>query len=123
MCLGLDGGDCHGVDDVLNGCATGEVVDWFSQPLKDRANRDGARGALHGLVGDVARVEVWEDEDVCRARDRGVLELFRLPVVGSIAASNWSGPSIAKSGAASRAKRVASVTSSGEGPDPDPSVE
>ena len=41
----------------------------------------------------------------------------------STAASNWMGPSMASSGAFSRARRVASTTASTSGPEPDEPVE
>src|SRR4029079_834877 len=60
----LEGRDGDRVDDVFGLAAAREVVGRTGEPLEDRADRGGAREPLGELVGDVARVEVWEDEDV-----------------------------------------------------------
>src|SRR5215218_9052964 len=60
--LGLDGGDGHGVDDVGDQGAPGEVVDRLAQALEDRPDGDRVGRALHRLVGVVAGVEVGEHE-------------------------------------------------------------
>ncbi len=60
--MGLDGGDGDGVDDIVYGAASAEVVDGFFQPLQNGADGDGSGFALNGFVGVVARVEVREDQ-------------------------------------------------------------
>ena len=104
--LGLDGGDGHGVDDVGDQGAAGQVVDRLAQALEDRPDGDRVGRALHRLVGVVAGVEVGEDEHGGPAGDLAVGQLDRA-TSGSMAASYWIGPSIRRSGRRSRAIAVA----------------
>ena len=60
--LGFDGGERNRVDDVLHQRATAQIVHRLVESLQDRADGHGAGGALHGLVADVARIEVGEHE-------------------------------------------------------------
>ena len=49
--------------------------------------------------------------------------IFDLPTAGSIAASNWIGPSTAKSGLVCLTSSVAAATASTSSPEPDVPVE
>ncbi len=69
--LRLHGGDGDGVNDVLGLAAARKVVGGLVQALQDRADGGRAGEAFGQLVGDVAGLQVWEDEDVGAARDRG----------------------------------------------------
>ena len=73
--LGLDGGDGHGVDDVGDQGAPGQVVDRLAQALEDRPDGDRVGRALHRLVGVVAGVEVGEHEHGGPAGDLAVGQL------------------------------------------------
>ena len=55
--------DCHGVD-FLSVAASGEVVDWRVQSLKDRAVSIESAQSLRDLVSNVSCVDVREDEYV-----------------------------------------------------------
>ena len=48
--LGLNGGNDHGVYDVINQCAATEVVDGILEALKDRADCHCASASLDRLV-------------------------------------------------------------------------
>src|SRR5215213_11702837 len=73
--LGLDGGDGHGVDDVGDQGAPGQVVDRLAQALEDRPDGDRVGRPLHRLVGVVAGVEVGEHEHGGPAGDLAVGQL------------------------------------------------
>ena len=103
----LDRGDRHGVDDVLDQCAAGQVVDRPAEALEHRPDRHGAGAALDRLVGVVAGVEVREDEDRGAPGDGGVLAAWRRATAMSTAASYWIGPSTGSSGARVRTSSVA----------------
>ena len=62
--LRFDGGEGDGVDDVLHQSTTGQVVYRLVETLQHRADGQGAGGALHGFVADVAGAQVREDEHV-----------------------------------------------------------
>lgn len=70
MCL--DDGEGDGVDDVLDGGASAEVVDGAVKSLEHGADGIDAGGALDGFVGGVAGIEVREDEDIGAACDGAV---------------------------------------------------
>src|SRR4051794_36905352 len=67
--LGLNGRDRDGIDDVIRRAATRKIVAGAIEALKDRSDRRTARKAFSKFVGDIARIEIGEDEHVCAARD------------------------------------------------------
>ena len=73
--LRLHGGDRHRVDDVGHQRPARQVVHRLVEPLQHRPDRDRAGGALHRLVGVVARVEVGEDEHRRPPRHRAARQL------------------------------------------------
>ena len=77
-----DDGD---VGEVLHRAAARDVVHGLVEALEDRADRAGAAEPLGDLVGDVARVEVGEDEDVGAGPPIGLSGalLLRRPRAGS----------------------------------------
>lgn len=120
--LRLDRGDRHGGDDVLHQRAAREVVDRLAQTLEHRADRDGARRALHGLVRVVARVEVGKISTLARPATSEPGS-FVAATEGSTAASYWIGPSISRSGRCARTISVALRTLSTSAPEPEVPVE
>ena len=74
---GLAHGDGGDADDVVGLAAAREVVDGARQALEDRAEGGRAGEAFDEFVGDVARLEVGEDEDVGGAAEGAVLRLLR----------------------------------------------
>src|SRR5260370_38722812 len=56
--------DLNAIGDISGRAATRQIVGRAIEPLQDRAERLSARQALYELVGNVARVEVREDEHV-----------------------------------------------------------
>src|SRR5206468_2251752 len=71
----LENGDRRSVHNIIGGRAARQVRDRFGQSLQDRAERGPAAEALHEFVGDVAGVEVGEDQHVRPATDPGALGL------------------------------------------------
>src|ERR1044072_5134819 len=79
--LRLHGSDGDGVNDVFGLAAAREVVGRAVESLKDWADGRRAGEPLGQFISDVAGLQVWEDEDVGAARDRGAGR-FRLTDLG-----------------------------------------
>ena len=51
-----------GVDDIVNQCATRQVVNWLTHALQHWPDRNQVSRTLYGFVSGVTGVQVWEDE-------------------------------------------------------------
>src|ERR1043165_4096273 len=69
--LRLHGSDGDGVNDVFGLAAARAVVGRTVESLQDWADGRRAGEPLGQFVSDVAGLQVWEDENVGAARDRG----------------------------------------------------
>jgi hypothetical protein len=67
LCLfvaGLDSRYGNDVDDVVGLAASRKIIGRFVEPLENRAYGSRSRKAFGQLVGDIACVEIREDEHV-----------------------------------------------------------
>ena len=67
--------DAGDINDVASTTASGEVIGRAIESLEHRTESRGTTKTLAELIGCVAGIEVWEDEDVCPAFD-GALRGF-----------------------------------------------
>jgi len=58
------------VEDVIPGGSAREITARALKALNDRTDGGSAGKSLHQLVGDVPRIQCWEDEHVRPPRDR-----------------------------------------------------
>lgn len=58
----LNCSQCDGVDDIVNQCVMGQVVNWFVYILQYWFDGDQVGRMLYCFVGGVIGVQIWEDE-------------------------------------------------------------
>lgn len=111
-----------GVDDIVNQCATGQVVNRLAHTLQHRPDGDQVGRTLYRFVGGVTGVQIRKMNTVARPAtgEFGALDFATSAIT---AASYCSGPSIIRSGRFSCARRVASRTFSTSLPAPEVPVE
>ena len=76
LTLGLDGGNDDGIDDVCDGSAAAQVIDWLVESLEQWPNGDGIGGTLDGFVTDITGIERRENKDIGFSCD-GAVGKFR----------------------------------------------
>ena len=65
--LSLNAGDGDNANYIFCRAATGKIVNWCSNTLKDRTVCFSLRKTLNKLVSYVSGIEVGEDEGICLA--------------------------------------------------------
>src|SRR5437773_9485082 len=65
----LKRGNRRHVENVITGGSAREIATGSAQSLNDRPDGNRAGESLHELVGDITRIQGWEDEHVRPTRD------------------------------------------------------
>lgn len=93
----LDRRQGDGIDDIVNQCATGQVVHRLAHTLQHRPDGDQVGRTLYRFVGGVTGVQIRENEHGSATRNRRVRR-FDFATSAMTAASYCNGPSIIRSG-------------------------
>src|SRR5205823_15055763 len=77
----LQRGNRRHVENVITGGSAREIATGAAQALNDRPDGNSATESLHQLVGDVSRIQGWEDEHVRSTCNRAARSLSQPDVV------------------------------------------
>ena len=68
--------DINGQDDIFDGAAAREIGEGDVEALDDGASTGEAGKLFEGFVEDVARIEIWNDENIGLASNEAFWGLF-----------------------------------------------